>query len=290
MIETKYLIIIGAVISILILYYFWDEMSNTKKIMMPTYQKTMLLESKFIELEKKTDTFMVNLQNQIQSQNQSGKTNRKKTVDSPALSITYQSDMINKNNNNRSVINLRGVDHVSQSNNNLSVMYADLSETEVNDIRQKMSGVKNPSPKKSPIKSPMKSPMKSDPDMFNFLTPEKNQSQLGLSYQQILDNMSSPDCIQKSTNNLGDNPDIFSSMFDSEVVKCISDSVNNYGDLDQTNMSEISEIPVMSDGVGPNHYALTSEANNDSDLEKKQNKKINKTLSNRKINKKHNLK
>lgn len=273
MIETKYLIIIGAVISLLILYYFYDEMSNTKKIIMPTYQKTMLLESKLIDLEKKTDTFILNFKNQVQShpQNQPTKNNRKKPIDSPALSITYQSDMINKN-----------------SGNNLSVMYADLTETEINEMRKKLelnkkvSGEKNPSPKKSPEKS--------DPHMFNFLSPEQNKNQVNsqtqhnlnstLPYQQILDNMSSPDWTQGSKKLIdsdGNNIDTFSNMFDSEVVKCISDSVNCV-DLDQTHMSEISEIPV------------TSEIQIDSDAQQKQNKKVNKTLLRKKINKKRNSK
>lgn len=54
MINTKYLIIIAAVVCLLILYYFYDEISNVKKLFIPAYQKTMALEAKILELEKKT--------------------------------------------------------------------------------------------------------------------------------------------------------------------------------------------------------------------------------------------
>ena len=266
MIETKYLIMIGIVVCVLVLYYFYDEIANTKKIMIPTYQKTMFLEAKIVELEQKTATLMLG------QKNLAVKSSRKKLVDSPALSITYQSDMINRNNNN-----------------NLSVMYADLTETEANQIRQKIELLKKRPAEEKPRKqfSPLgnktsSSPKnsipveKSDTDIFDFMSQSQSQSNpsnlsnlsnlSNPSYQNILDNLSG------DTNGIANElSESFSSMFDSEVAKCISDSINCV-DLDQTNMSEISEIPV------------------DSDMLVDQNKKINKTLSRKKINKKHNLK
>ncbi|XWV26498.1 hypothetical protein QJ857_gp0571 [Tupanvirus soda lake] len=102
MIQTKYLIIIGAIICLLVLYYFYDEISSVKKLFVPTYQKTMALEAKVLELEKKANEITQKKKPMIQK------------IDSPALSITYQSDMV--------------------KNGNLSVKYADLSDTEAKEL------------------------------------------------------------------------------------------------------------------------------------------------------------
>ncbi len=83
MIQTKYLIIIGIIICLLIIYYLYCEISNAKKIFTPAYQKTMALEVKIADLEKKN---MELLQKKMIHYN--------KKNDSPALSITYQSDMV----------------------------------------------------------------------------------------------------------------------------------------------------------------------------------------------------
>lgn len=102
MIQTKYLIIAGAIICLIILYYFYDEIKNIKKLFTPAYQKTMALEAKVMELEKITED--------LASQRQPKKRN-----DSPALSITYHSDMAKKTGN-------------------LSVKYVDISETEAKQL------------------------------------------------------------------------------------------------------------------------------------------------------------
>jgi len=99
MIESKYLIVIVVIICLLVLYYFYDEISNLKKLFVPTYQKTMALEAKIMELDKKT--IEINHKRALPSS---------RKIDSPALSITYNSDMV--------------------KNGNLSVKYADLSESE----------------------------------------------------------------------------------------------------------------------------------------------------------------
>jgi hypothetical protein len=234
MIENRYLLMIGIVICVLVLYYFYDEITSTKKIVIPSYQKTMQLEAKLLELEKKTNEFIS--KNSTRSPKQ-----RKKILDSPALSITYQSDMLNKNNT--------------------SIVYEDFSETEAKKIRQKLELVKQNSNKVPP------SPRKSDSDIFGFRNSQKEETPTGSlvspksNYQDILNNLSTEVSIIAS-----EEKSLYSSIFDSEVAKCISDSVNCV-DLGQTNMSEISEIPLTS---------ITNEPLN---------KKINRTLIHKKVNK-----
>jgi hypothetical protein len=53
MFETKYLIIIGVILCLLVIYYFYDEISNIKRTFLPTYQKTMALEAKLLEYERR---------------------------------------------------------------------------------------------------------------------------------------------------------------------------------------------------------------------------------------------
>lgn len=118
MISTKYLIMIGAIICLLIIYYFYNGISDAKKMIFPAYQKTMALEIKTIaleekitELEKKTADFIPKKKQLIHKN------------DSPALSITYQSDMV--------------------KNGNLSVKYADLSESEAAELLKHIDQNKN---------------------------------------------------------------------------------------------------------------------------------------------------
>lgn len=122
MIKTKYLIIVGAIICLLILYYFYDEISRSRKIILDTYNKTMALEAKISDLEKKSNEMTFK------------KKNNSKT-DSPAMSITYQSDMI-------------------KGNNALSVKYADISETEAKQMIQKIAQ-NNQSPKQLSGQAPL---------------------------------------------------------------------------------------------------------------------------------------
>ncbi|BCS83050.1 hypothetical protein QLL95_gp1073 [Cotonvirus japonicus] len=107
MIKIKYLIIIAAIIGLLVLYYFYSEISDVRKLLTSTYQKTLVLESKTIELDKKSNIRLDN--------------NKKfSRTDSPILSITYNSDMVKKNGN-------------------LSVKYADLTETEANNLLKQIN-------------------------------------------------------------------------------------------------------------------------------------------------------
>jgi hypothetical protein len=101
MFRSKYLIIIGVIICLLVFYYFYDEISKIKKMFLPTYQKTRLLEEKMLLLENKSNEVskkkLFNVKN-----------------DSPALSITYQSDMY--------------------KNGNLSIKCVDVTDTEANEL------------------------------------------------------------------------------------------------------------------------------------------------------------
>src|SRR6056297_2891463 len=106
MISNKYLMIICIIVALLVLYYFYDEISNVKKLFLPTYQKTMTLESKTMALEKKINEIII-----------SGKKSNK--LDSPPMSITYHSDMV--------------------KNGNLSVRYSDLSDSEAQKILQQVN-------------------------------------------------------------------------------------------------------------------------------------------------------
>lgn len=101
MIQAKYLIIIGVIVCLFVLYYFYDEISSVKKMFLPTYQKTMSLEAKVFELENKNNELLK-------------KKSKNPIIDSPALSVTYQSDMC--------------------KNGNLSIKYADLTDTEANEL------------------------------------------------------------------------------------------------------------------------------------------------------------
>lgn len=103
MISTKYLIIIAIIICLLVLYYFYSEISKMKKSFIPTYQKTMSLESKILGIEKQMNS--VCKRKMIANK-----------LNSPVYSISYQSDML--------------------KNGNLSVKYADITETEAKELLQ----------------------------------------------------------------------------------------------------------------------------------------------------------
>ncbi|AAV50753.1 hypothetical protein [Acanthamoeba castellanii mimivirus] len=120
MIKPIYLIIIGTVICLVILYYFYHEISDSKKLLTSTYQKNMLLESKIFELERKSNVFIEKYDN---LKNVRGQKNSSK-IDSPVLSITYHSDMV--------------------KNGNLSVKYDEMGNTEVNELLQKINKNRDP--------------------------------------------------------------------------------------------------------------------------------------------------
>lgn len=105
---NKYIIIvICIVIAILVLYFVYDEISSLKKIVLPVYQKTMILEKQVFELTSKNNNKkkLNNLKN-----------NDKKQTDTQVLSISYQSDLHNSDNKD------------------LSIKYKEMSDTEANNI------------------------------------------------------------------------------------------------------------------------------------------------------------
>jgi hypothetical protein len=79
MIDRKYIIAIGLIILLIVIYYFYDDIRNIKKNLIPMYEKTMKLENKIEELEKK-----------FLPDKKSVKNNN-----TPVFSISYQSE-INK--------------------------------------------------------------------------------------------------------------------------------------------------------------------------------------------------
>ena len=122
MIETKYLVIIGIIVCLLILYYFYDEISNLKKSFTPIYQKTMALEAKISGIEKLSSKFLTpNIANIANVPDRNKKANLRK-IDSPVFSISYNSDMI--------------------KNGNLSVKYTDLSDSDAHELLQNIDKTK----------------------------------------------------------------------------------------------------------------------------------------------------
>jgi signal recognition particle GTPase len=110
---------ICAVVFLLILYYFYDEINRVKKLFVPAYQKTMELEAKVLSLEKKAGEWMEkNSQHSLKITGNTSVTKSKQSKnDSPAYSITYFSDVVR--------------------NPNASIKYCQLSETETREIMNK---------------------------------------------------------------------------------------------------------------------------------------------------------
>lgn len=244
MIETKYLIMIGAVICLLIIYYLYDEISNVKKIVAPVYQKTMELEAKVLELEKK------NLENvtikPIIQRN-----------DSPALSITYRSDMV--------------------KNGNLSVQYADLSEMEANELLKNMEQNKSKSTQPNnknlqrrelsdfvTLSDDAKNKKSNSNDLFNEETDTFDVKITGLTNKNPLEmvNLEQNDPVfltnnvrkadtaeyQQILNGLTANmrnitsEDVFDDELDKDIIRSISESIQ-YADLSSDTI--ISDIPII---------------------------------------------
>lgn len=129
MIRSKYLIIIFIVICLVVIYYLYKEIKNCRNFYVSTHQKYMKMQSRIDELE-----ILIHSHNSHNSN--TNKKNITKQNDSPALSITYQSDMI--------------------KNGNLSVKYADLSDTEAQTLLKAIE--RNSKKKSNPINSPIKCP------------------------------------------------------------------------------------------------------------------------------------
>lgn len=109
MIDKKYLIMIGIAICLIILYYFYHEITKTKKSFLPAYQKIMSLENKVTDIEKKSSEIEKQL------------TKKKNPIDSTAYTITYNSE-------------------ITKQKNSDSIRYENISDTEANKILEKIKG------------------------------------------------------------------------------------------------------------------------------------------------------
>src|SRR5579875_100740 len=78
MIDKKYIIAIGLIIFLLVIYYLYDDLRNLKASFIPVYEKTLKLEKKIEELEKKTGSNSI--------------LEKKNKNDTSVFSISYQSD------------------------------------------------------------------------------------------------------------------------------------------------------------------------------------------------------
>lgn len=112
MIQTKYFFIVGIILVCLILYYFYDELSNVKKSFVPLYQKTMALEAKMADLDKPVTKIAA----------KQPVVNHTKSEENNVFSITYDTDMTK---------------NVKQSNEDLTLRYANLSDRGVDNLIKK---------------------------------------------------------------------------------------------------------------------------------------------------------
>lgn len=215
MISRKYLIIFGAIICLLFVYFIINEIYRLKKTFLPAYQKTMEIEAKFAKLEKDhLQPIMARLPNQI---------------DSPALSITYHSEMV--------------------KNSNLSAKYQELSNTEAKKVSQKVDASKPRLDQKEicykndahhivpKINTPgmAVSNQNTVPDPFSDGSPRNVRKESGQlsEYGRILRNLTS-DIPQDDPFGLSENE------LDESVIKSISESIQ-YANMPSEN--DLSDIP-----------------------------------------------
>lgn len=247
MIKTSYLIMIGAVICLLILYYFYNEISELKKILLPTCQKTMALEAKISDLNKRSLELI--------SKKSKNEINHDTKNESPIMSITYYSDMV--------------------KNGNLSVKYADLTETEANLLlkkvnRQSQSGNYQKTPEPYKLNKNIQSPDKNQnpgeiiySDNNIFESEDKNDT-ININIKDIInnnqleinenfnkktmhnDNLSNSECqdiLDGLTSVSNMKLSSSSSEIDVEIIKSISESIK-YADMPSDSLSShtFSEI------------------------------------------------
>ena len=228
MFEKKYIIIVAIVVCLFVLYYFYDELSSIKKMYIPTYQKTMALEARMDKLEKKPITH---------------KKESTKDVVSTAFTITpYQSDMV--------------------KNGNLSVKYAEISESEEKELLKNMEqnklkqnnqtlktisripvgDISDPKPTNKPASHAKNNIMdfensetinikiadliKKDSDMIKSDIPSAE-------YQKIYESLNATGALSPNINNDDDD-------FDDDVVRDISESIQ-CADIPSENT--VSDIP-----------------------------------------------
>lgn len=255
MFETKYLIIIGVILCLLVLYYFYDEISNIKRTFLPTYQKTMALEAKLLEYEKNHERQYKNKQNITKS---------KHKLESPIMSITYASSDVRTNPDGTS-----------------SIRYANITDLEANELlgalaKNKDNGNTNKAPQGTPVSHETSHKI---PHITSQLTSQGTSQSVQLKPQPVLDpqhldsevkdmdptisdtihvktselglnnsNESDYTNIWKAINNITDfrgnfpSQKVYSSMeLDLNVVKSISDSVHQ---IDLPIEDTYSDIPI----------------------------------------------
>lgn len=132
MFQYKYLIIIAAIIVLCVMYYYYDELSSLKKTSKPTYQKVMALEARVLELEKKAvSNLSYNTAKIIASTLPSTRKKPSKYstgVESQVYSITYDSPV--------------------NTNDNVSIKYGTISDSEVRKIKESRKTKTQPSGEK----------------------------------------------------------------------------------------------------------------------------------------------
>lgn len=230
MIKTKFLVILGIVICLFIIYYFYSEISSIKKLYSPTYQKTMALETKITELEKKTERLSV----------------KKNSHDSPAMTLTYHSDMA--------------------KNANGSVKYTEVTDTEAKILLEQIN---RRNIKSKPVSNGL---FVENTDTINVKLPIAATNQANYvgreeydEYQQILNGLSKSNSIVRSEDVFEDGSDIghvdseFAETdnvkyigskanindddnycFDEDIIKSISESLK-YADMPSD--TELSDLP-----------------------------------------------
>lgn len=109
LLNNKVIITICIVVCIIICYYFYNDICNMKKLIEPTYQKLMIMETKVNDLEKKTILLL------------NKKHKSKHNHHSPAYSLTYNS-----------------ADNTKKDN--LSAKYCNISDDEAQEI---INNIKN---------------------------------------------------------------------------------------------------------------------------------------------------
>jgi|SRR5579872_2948739 len=219
MFETKYLIIIGVILCLLVIYYFYDEISNIKRTFLPTYQKTMALEAKLMEYERRYK------KPPLLKSNKDIQDAPAMVLGSPIMSISYNSQDAKHNPDSTS-----------------SIMYA--TDPEAKELLEVLSKKNKPSLDKTaivlaqpapPKSTPSKSiPPKSVPHLDSEIrdmdptisdTIHVSATTLGLPSDQNTD----LDGIWNAINNLANDANNTFSLdmeLDLEVVKSISDSVH----------------------------------------------------------------
>lgn len=142
MLDKKYIIAFVIIVSLLVIYYFYSEINAMKKLILPTYKKSMALEVRINNLEKVSNEMIIANSRTKKSRHE------KPLTETDIMSITYKSD-------------------VQKSDNNTDVRYTELSENSAKKL------IANLSKNRSSPKSPSKSPQKSDDVVIEYKIPVK---------------------------------------------------------------------------------------------------------------------